>query len=262
MKTSDWINSVVAVATVVMAFATYYLAKITKCLAQDTRDATKQANRHHQENLRPFCLIAFFNSNQQFPFGSNFDPETRRREALMTGSQNITQSPHIHVLGELLNKGNGPATDVFVYLNARRGEGDSNAFRLTRPVVASGLVGSGEEGPLNVQITQQDIMPTWKDGKWNPTQVFQAIAGETYEVVLEYKDVFGNPFRTVHPRGIWTHPVPNVEDQETREKMMTRPDRLTPIFLTGTQAVRTLADAPSLPRDFPAEWQSDENAAA
>ena len=65
--------------------------------------------------------------------------------------------------------------------------------------------------------------------------------------MLEYKDVFRNPFRTVHPRGIWTNPVPNVGDPAVRAQMMVRPDRPSPIFLTGTQAVRTLADVPAPP---------------
>lgn len=258
MNTADWINSVVAIATVVMAAATYYLANATKNLASDTGEATKQADRHHQENLRPFCLIEFPDASREFPFGSDFDPDARRRKALMSDSQDITQSAAIYVRGELQNKGNGPAKDVLVYLNARLGEGDAGAFRLTRPVVVSGLVGAGERSTIDVQITEQDIMHFWKDGKWNATQVFHAIAGQTYEVVLEYKDVFGSSFRTVHPRGIWTNPVPNLADEATREQMMIRPNRPTPIFLTGTQSVRTLADAPSLPPGYPDLDQAHE----
>ncbi len=89
-------------------------------------------------------------------------------------------------------------------------------------------------------------MAAWDGKKWNQTQVFHAVAGQTYEVIIEYKDVFNNLFHTAHLRGIWTDPIPNVGDQATRERMMTRPDRPTPVFLTGGQAVRTLAD-PSLP---------------
>jgi hypothetical protein len=247
MTIGDWINSVVAVATVVMAGATYYLARLTGRLAKDTVAATKQADRHHQENRRPFCVIAFHEASLSFPFGAAFAPENRKLGALMANSGQITQSAMIYVRGELQNKGAGPATDVFVYLNARLGEGEDGALRLTRPVFAIGLVAADETTAIDVQITERDIMHAWDGEKWSPTQAFHAIAGQAYEVVLEYKDVFGNPFRTVHSRGIWTPPVPNVRDATVRAQMMVRPDRPSPIFLTGTQAVRTLADAPALP---------------
>jgi hypothetical protein len=244
MTTGDWINSVVALATVVMAGATYYLAKVTSRLANDAADATKQADRHHQENLRPFCVITFSNASQLLPFGPDFDPESRRQRTLAGVTNGQLFTPDILIQGELQNKGSGPAKDVFVYLNKRLGEGEVGAVRLTRPVLASGLVATGERAVINVQITENDIMHAWNGERWHPTQVFYAIAGDAYEVVLEYKDLFGNPFRTIHPRGIWTPPVPNVGDPAVRAQMMVRPDRPSPVFLTGTQAVRTLADVP------------------
>lgn len=247
MTAGDWINSVVAVATVGMAGATYCLAKVTRRLANDTADATKQADRHHQENRRPFCVITFSNASQQLPFGPDFDPESRRQRTLAGVTDGQPPTSNILIQGELQNKGSGPAKDVFVYLNTRFGEGEDGAVRLTRPVLASGLVAAGEGVVINVQITEGDIMHAWNGGRWNPTQVFHAIAGQVYEVVLEYKDVFGNPFRTIHPRGIWTPPVPDVGDAAVRARMMVRPDRPSPIFLTGTQAVRTLADVTAHP---------------
>jgi hypothetical protein len=252
MNAGDWINSVVALATVVMAGATYYLAKITRLLAKDTVDATKQADRHHQENRRPFCVITFPSASQQLPFGPDFDPESRRQRALAGVTDGQPSTPCILVHGQLQNKGAGP-----VYLNARLGEGEDGAVRLTRPVFVSGLVAADETAPIEVRITEHDIMPAWNGEKWNPSQHFHAIAGQAYEAVLEYKDVFGNPFRTVHPRGIWTPSVPNVGDSAVRAQMMVRPHRPSPIFLTGTQAVRTLADVPALP-PVPAPLDDDD----
>jgi hypothetical protein len=242
MTAGDWINSIVAIATVVMASATYYLAKITRCLAKDAAYATKQADQHHQENGRPFCVIIFSSASQQLPFGRDFDPKSRRQRALAGKTDGQPTTSDILIHGELQNKGGGPAKDIFVYLNARLGEGEEGAVRLTRPVLASGLVAAGERVAIDVQITERDIMYVWDGEKWNKTQVFNDIADQTYEVVLEYKDVFGNPFRTIHARGIWTPPVPNMGDPAVRTQMMVRPDRPSPVFLTGTQAVRTLAD--------------------
>src|ERR1700683_2012019 len=98
MKAGDWINSVVALATVVMAGATYYLANITRLLAKDTADATKQADRHHQENRRPFCVIIFPSASRQLPFGPDFDPKLRRPRALagVTDGQPSTSCILVH----------------------------------------------------------------------------------------------------------------------------------------------------------------------
>jgi len=232
LATGEWINLSIAIATVVMAAGTFYLAIVTQKLAKGAADGIQQAERHHQENLRPFCVLDFAHANDLHPFGI-FDSQASRNS--------------IPICGKIQNKGDGLARDVFVYLNARHGEGEDGAVRLTRPVLASGLVAAGETAAIEVQITERDIVHAWNGDKWNPTQVFHAIAGQTYEVVLEYKDVFRNPFRTVHPRGNWTNPAPNVGDPAVRAQMMVRPDRPSPIFLAGTQAVRTLADVPAPP---------------
>ena len=242
LASGEWINLSIAIATVVMAAGTFYLAIVTQKLAKGAADGIKQAERHHQENLRPFCVLDFAYANDLHPFGVDFNSQASRNS--------------IPIFGKLQNKGDGPATDVFVYLNARRGEGEDDAVRLTRPVLASGLVAAGETAGIEVQITERDIVRAWNGEKWNPTQAFHAIAGQAYEAVLEYRDVFGNPFRTVHPRGIWTPPVPNVGDPAVRAQMMVRPDRPSPIFLTGTQAVRTLADVPA-PPPMPAPLDDD-----
>jgi hypothetical protein len=236
MNIGDWINSILAGATVLMAGGTFYLAYITQKLAKDTADGTKQAERHHQENMRPFCVIAFPNASEQQPFGFEFHSQSERPAAA------------IWVRGNVQNKGKGPAKDIFLYFNMRRGEGEGGAYRLTRPVVVSGLIGAEETLATDIAVTERDVMHTWDGARWKPTQVFSAIANDTYEIVLEYKDVFGNTFRTVHPRGIWTNPIPDIGDQEKRSEMLRRQDRPTPIFLTGRQAPRSPADLPSLPQ--------------
>ena len=248
MTTSDWINAGLAFFTALMAGGTFYLAFLTRRLARESVRATEQADRHHQENSRPFCLIAFTDPSDTHPFGIEFDPNSRRLAALMSGSSITGTSSDIHIRGTLQNKGKGPAKDIYVYLNMRRGESDMCALRLTRPVLVSGLIGPENVEQIEVNITERDIMHEWDGAGWKPTQVFSMIATDVYEVVLEYKDVFGNIFRTVHPRGIWTNPVPDVSTREKREAMMIRPNRPTPVFLEGRQAVRTPADLPPPPQ--------------
>lgn len=256
MNISDCINSVVAIATVVMAGATYYLAKVTGRLAKDAAEATKQADRRHQENQRPFCVIAFRGASETSPFGLDFDPELRQLRA-RAGVMNGQPSTPILVRGDLENKGAGPAKAVFIYLNARVGEGEDGAVRLTQPVLVSGLVAVGETAAIEVQITENQIIGNWDGEKWVPTQTsFQTIVNQAYEVVLQYEDVFGNIFRTIHLKGIWTPPIPDITDPKVRTQMMIRPNRPSPIFLTGRQDMRTLADVQTpLSTSTPADGQ-------
>jgi hypothetical protein len=100
-------------------------------------------------------------ASQQFPFGPDLDPDTRRLKALMAGPDQIAQAANICARGQLQNKGNGPAKDVLVYLNTRPGEGEDDAFRLSRPMLISGLVGAEEETAVDVAITERDVMPQW-----------------------------------------------------------------------------------------------------
>lgn len=114
MTPGDWINSILTLATVAMAAGTFYLAIVTQKLTDGAVQEIKQTDRHHQENLRPFCVIDFSDASEQHPFGIEFDPDSRRRRALMAGEEQITQPPELRLHGNLRNKGNGPATDVVV----------------------------------------------------------------------------------------------------------------------------------------------------
>ena len=149
----EWVNLIGTVATVLMAGGTVYLAIVTQKLAKGAADGIKQADRHHQENLRPFCVLDFAHATETHPFGVDFDSQSSGKS--------------IPIRGSVQNKGDGPARDVFVYLNARLGEGEDGAVRLTRPVLASGLVAARETAAIEVQITERDIMlvvvaPRWR----------------------------------------------------------------------------------------------------
>ncbi len=243
MNAADWINAVLAFVTALMAGGTVYLAWYTRSLAKDTLAGIKQAERHHQEDLRPFCVIEFAEASDQNPFGRHFD-------RLAPSGDKVPGQPSLLVFGSLHNRGKGPATDIVVYLNMRRGPGEEHAYRLTHPVAVSGLIGAEETIKINAPIQEHNVMKTWNGSAWVPVQVFHAIADDTYEVVLEYKDVFGNFFRTVHPRGIWADTVEDatkINDKAKQHEMMARPNRPMPIFLTGRQAMRTAADFPFVP---------------
>ena len=75
----EWVNLIGTVATVLMAGGTVYLAIVTQKLAKGAADGIKQADRHHQENLRPFCVLDFAHATETHPFCVDFNSwETRR----------------------------------------------------------------------------------------------------------------------------------------------------------------------------------------
>jgi hypothetical protein len=80
---------------------------------------------------------------------------------------------------------------------------------------------------------------------WRPFETIPFVINDTYEVVLEYKDVFGNVFRTVHPRGLWLDQADVAvigDDKAKQREMMTRHNKPMPVFLTGRQAAQTAPD--------------------
>jgi len=105
MTTADWINVVLTFVTTLMAVGTF-------CLAWYTRNLAKQAERHHQEDLRPFCVINFKYPTNQDPFGIDWSSNSGLAEAKMRGEESPPPAGTIAIRGELRNKGKGLAKDV------------------------------------------------------------------------------------------------------------------------------------------------------
>jgi hypothetical protein len=246
MVAADWINVVLAVVTTLMAGGTVYLAWYTRNLAKETAEGIEQAERHHQEDLRPFCMIDFNYPTDQDPFGIDWNSNSRLAEAKRRGEECPPPMDTIAIRGELRNKGKGLAKDVVAYLNKRLGQGEEHAYRLTRPVVVSGRIGAEEVIKIDVPITERDVMQV-RDARlgWRPFETTPFVINDTYEVVLEYKDVFGNVFRTIHPRGLWLDQADVAvigDDKAKQREMMARHNKPTPVFLTGRQAAQTATD--------------------
>ncbi len=110
MTTGNWINAVLALSTTVMAVVIGYLASCTHKLAKDTVSGIRQAERHHQEDSRPFCIIEFANADATSPFGTAF----QRQRAMTAMYPSASGADAALVIdGRLSNKGRGPATDTF-----------------------------------------------------------------------------------------------------------------------------------------------------
>lgn len=250
MSIADWINLALTVVTTLMATGTFCLAWYTRNLAKDTAEGIKQAERHHQEDLRPFCLIDFKYPTNQDPFGIDWNSNSRLAEAKNSGQESPPSAGTIAVRGELRNKGKGLAKDVVIYLNKRLGRGEEHAYRLTRPVVVSDLIGAEDAVKIDICITERDVMQVRDGSGWRPFETIQFIINDTYEIVLEYTDVFDNVFRTVHPRGLWHDGTEAhlMDDEAQQHWMMNRTQQPHAAFLAGKQAMRTAADINSTSR--------------
>jgi hypothetical protein len=252
--TKEWLDIIstvasfaVAVGTGILAWATFNMAKytlevakLTRTAVDETKEGLKQADKHHQENLRPFCVIEFDDVDNQHPFGSHFGRQ------MGFDYKSGPAAREIRIKGRLHNRGLGPATSVTVYLNWGSSI-ESKACWLTRPVVVCGVIGVDETmEQIDIEIPETAIMPVVVDGKWAPTQALEFVAHDAYEVVLLYKDVFGNKFRTVHSRGFLQNlPLELAAVGGNREKqqiLATRPTKPAPVFLKGEQEWWTLAD--------------------
>lgn len=244
MTISDWITISLTGVTAIVAVATGTLAYFTYLVAKDASNTTRQAGQHHEQNLRPFCIIHFSGATKENPFGTDFDPQIRRLKLLMSKVEEIQTQKSIFIRGDLSNKGKGLATEIVIYLNGRLGVGEINDFRLTSPVAVSGLIGAEESIKIDVEISHRDGIQIWHGTEWRDVSLFESTPRETYEVVLEYKDVFGNVFRTIHSKGIFVDPseAKTITEKSTQHKIMARPNRSLPIFLSGRQAVRTQSD--------------------
>lgn len=62
------------IVTGLLAIATGAMAFYTRGLASKTAAGVEQTDRHHRENLRPYCVIKFDRASQNLPFGPEFAP--------------------------------------------------------------------------------------------------------------------------------------------------------------------------------------------
>ncbi len=244
MSIADRINLALACGTALMALATLGLAWYTRNLAKGANEGLRQTERHHQEDLRPFCTVDFRHATAQDPFALDWSGNPQLIDAETRRELNRPPADTIAIRGELRNKGKGLAKDVVLYFNRRLGSGERQVFRLTRPIVVSGLIGAEETIEIDIALTERDVMQIRDPSGWRPFEWVPFIVTDTYEIVLEYKDVFDNVFRTVHPRGIWHDMLSaaSSNDEAKQVEHMTGHNRPLPVFLTGRQAMQTVAD--------------------
>jgi len=182
-STTFW-TSAAAVSTAVMAWFT------RKSIAESQkqhRDAHEQSEQHHRDDFRPLLVLKPHDG---------VDPLDRG--ALLRAENNAeTDGSHVFVINVALhNVGVGPALNIHLTLRVMGIEGYGTSRELA-PAQAGEMRGDHEH-PLRI--------PLWLHEGFNSAD-FQGATNPIWTLVLEYKDVFGHDFHTIHSKNLqqlWT----------------------------------------------------------
>lgn len=168
------------------AVATAIAALITAALAWFTRKSLLQNEKQHRDNLRPILVLV--------PPGG---VEPADRSTLLEFKTDAGMH-RLSLTCQLQNIGTGPALNPRMHLRAMgiEGYGFTKCFAPIRAGEALWELGDGS-------AVRFDAPPS---DRYNSTD--HVLAGGTlWELVLEYEDVFGRPFHTIHSKNAtlpWT----------------------------------------------------------
>jgi hypothetical protein len=162
-----------AVGTISMAVTTY-------AVIRQSREQLHQGQKQHRDRFKPICFLMPWNG---------VDPWNKRNQLMFKNDPDpASDNPSFGSLGincVLRNVGTAPALNLRV------------KFRFpnwtTEPWELSPLgAGDSRPSPLVVPVRIQDRI--------NRSD-FSMVTGESWEIWLEYEDVFGERFCTVHHKG-------------------------------------------------------------
>lgn len=170
-----------AVATAFLAGFTWWMARSTKRVVEQNKHLIEAEDRHHTDNLRPYCVLEIV------------DLQKRGWESALFASEYIAS-------------GNGPAR--FVMLNCRivnKGLGPAFNIRIgmelaneSRYVVgfSHDILGAGESFSIKQPSYQvEEMIPFFIDDMAAP---FQRNLAPGIGLCIEYDDMFGKSWRSCH----------------------------------------------------------------
>lgn len=194
----NW-NAVIAICTAFAAVFTAVMAWFTrKAIVESHTQYEKtraQSEQQHQDAFRPVVVLS--------PF-EGVEPEDRSNVIHFDPAVGMDQRRFVRVAGFLRNVGVGPALNVHLLFRAMSKQ--NYGFTLALTPVGSGEkydLGSRQVGPA---VTQEIRYPVHPTPGFNAADIASA-GGTGWELAIEYEDVFGNRFHTVHhknPQLPWT----------------------------------------------------------
>lgn len=172
------VGAATAVGTVLMAFATYIHIRQEK---RQHRESIQEGKRQHMDQLKPICALV--------PYGG-VDP-LNKRGVLVNKVSPAADNPSFGTLQihcTLQNVGGGPAMNLRIKFKFLDMEGWTTKPWELSPLGAGETCG-GSGNPL--------LVPIWIHERFNSTE-FDMVTNKLWEIWLEYEDMFGNKFSTVH----------------------------------------------------------------
>lgn len=169
-----------AVATAIMAWLTYKVIREGQAQRKETNEhfaATReQDQRHHEDSFRPLLVLAPSKS-------SSID----NRENMLTTPGASDPDPLVRLICSLENIGSGAALNIRLHARSNGIRGLGPWVELP-PVAANG---SYKNAAGNVEIPVRLHSSFIDQDLWR-------LYNSSWILVLEYEDVFGNTFHTLH----------------------------------------------------------------
>ena len=220
----DW-DAITAISTAAAAGFTAVMAWFTRKAILEGQEQRREANdhfaktreqdkHHHEDGFRPLLVLG--------PAG---DKEAIDRQNIL-----ITRPVDLGLLVTcvLRNIGAGPAINIRLSVRGEGRKGFGPSCELAP--LAAGDTFDGQNGRISIDAIFSD--------DFNPTDL-RNLPNGLWILVLEYEDVFGNPFYTVHrkERGQpWTS-VGRGEPPDTTPKVTPAARMITPQHLTNGDAL-------------------------
>jgi len=202
--------------TAIGSIATAAAAAFTAWMASLTKKGLEQGGEHHQDGFRPILVFVPYHGASQ--------------EARAHVLQVVAGQPTMKFWGTIRNIGAGPAINGTMKLRIRGIEVyGPDPFNLP-PIAALEFFGTtGEHIPV----------PISHHPHFNETDA-QLAPGEHWEIVLDYEDVFGRQFHTIHsknPQLPWTTTgrglAPKGRDPSEDRKLMQAMEQASPCSAAG-----------------------------
>jgi len=180
--TDAWVL-LTAVGTIALAIATFRVIRQGQDLRNDNEKIRKDTERQHRDRLKPICVLTPYDY---------VDSWNKRGDLIETAPPNTENQGFGRVMIHcvLRNVGTGPALHIrlkFRFL-------DKDGW-CTEPWELSPLVAGEQYGSLNAPL----VIPIRLQGAFNDTD-FAGLRDNLWEIWLEYRDIFGRPFQSIHSK--------------------------------------------------------------
>jgi len=185
------LDEITAISTAAAAVFTAIMALLTRRAIKEGQGQRKETNdhfaltrsqdkQHHEDAFRPLLVLTASSSSETYERGELVEVSTPR-----------AQLSAVFVNCLVRNIGSGPALNVRLSVRSDRRTGFGPSRELS-PVAANGVISDGG--------SRIEMLVVHHDGDGFNVQDVRNLPNGLWLLVLEYQDVFGNTFHTIHSK--------------------------------------------------------------